>query len=59
MSKILIRNGRIYQYPVNQIDAVGSLCIADGKILEVLHEPAGFHSETVIDAAGQIAVPDL
>jgi dihydroorotase len=56
MSKILIRNGRIID-PANNLDAIGPLCIADGKILAVLSEPAGFDADTVIDAAGQIVCP--
>lgn len=56
MNKILIRNGRIID-PLSGIDAVGSLAIADGRITEVLTEPAGFSAELVIDATGQIVCP--
>ncbi len=56
MSKILIRNGRIID-PANRIDAVGSVWIADGKILGVLNEPSGFQADTLIDAANRIVCP--
>jgi dihydroorotase len=56
MSNILIRNGRVID-PANAIDAVGSVCIADGKILAVLGEPLGFQADKVIYAAGLIVCP--
>lgn len=56
MSKILIENGRIID-PANAIDGVGSLCIADGKILQVLNPPADFTPDLTIDAKGHIVCP--
>jgi dihydroorotase len=56
MSKIRIDNGRIID-PANQIDAIGSLFIADGKIVSVLAKPADFQAEQIIDASGQIVCP--
>ena len=56
MSKILINNGRIID-PANSIDQIGSLCIADGKILHVIDKPADFTPEQTIDATDQIVCP--
>ena len=56
MTKILIENGRIVD-PANGIDATGSLCIADGKILSVLQRPADFTPDQILDATGQIVCP--
>lgn len=56
MTKILIENGRIID-PANNIDAQGSLCIADGKIEAVLHKPEGFAPDQTIDATGQVVCP--
>lgn len=56
MTKILIENGRIID-PANAIDAVGSLCIADGKILQVLNPPADFTPDLTIDATEHIVCP--
>ncbi|MDD2737370.1 MAG: dihydroorotase [Methylomonas lenta] len=56
MSKILIKNGRIID-PANSIDAIGSLCIADGKVLQVINPATDFTPDQVIDAAGQIVCP--
>jgi dihydroorotase len=56
MSKILIRNGRIID-PANRIDAIGSLTIADDRIISVLSEPTDFQPDTVIDAENLIVCP--
>jgi dihydroorotase len=56
MSTIEIRGGRIID-PANQVDEIGSVYIADGKILSVLNEPADFSSEQVINAEGLIVCP--
>lgn len=56
MSKILIKNGRIID-PANSIDAIGSLYIADGKILRVNNSPTDFTPDQIIDAEGQIICP--
>lgn len=56
MTKILIENGRIVD-PANRIDGMGSLCIADGKILQVGDKPADFTPEQTIDATNQIVCP--
>jgi dihydroorotase len=56
MSRYLIRNGRIID-PANRVDAIGSLCIAEGKIVAVLSEPASFQADQVIDATGLCVSP--
>lgn len=56
MTRILISNGRIID-PANNIDSVGKLYIADGKIISVLDQPADFSAEHVIDASGQVVCP--
>ncbi len=56
MTKILIKNGRIID-PANNIDAVGAVCIADGKIVSVLEQAADFTAEQIIDASGRIVCP--
>jgi dihydroorotase len=56
MSKTLIKNGRIID-PANHIDAIGSVCIANGKIVSVLEHAADFTAEQIIDASGRIVCP--
>lgn len=56
MNKILIENGWIID-PANAIDAVGSLCIADGKIIAVEAQAADFTPDLIIDAKKQIVCP--
>lgn len=56
MSKILIENGRIID-PANAIDDLGSVCIADGKILQVGCPPEDFTADEIIDAKGKIVCP--
>lgn len=56
MSKILIENGHIID-PANGIDAIGSICIADGKILQSVAVPADFTPDEIIDAKGKIVCP--
>ncbi|MDZ4099427.1 MAG: dihydroorotase, partial [Methylophilaceae bacterium] len=56
MSQIHIQHGRIID-PANNIDRVGSVYIADGKIVSVTQEPAGFSPDTVIDADNQVVCP--
>jgi dihydroorotase len=54
--KIRIDQGRIID-PSNDIDCVGSIYIAEGKIVAVIDEPAGFKPDTIIDASHQIICP--
>lgn len=56
MTKILIKNGRVID-PANNIDAIGNLTIADGKIVSVLEQAADFTADRIIDASGQIVCP--
>ena len=56
MPKIQINQGRIID-PANRIDRTGSLYIANGKIVSVFDEPAGFIPDTVIDAENLIVCP--
>lgn len=56
MSSIEIRGGRVID-PANQIDEVGSVYLADGKILSVLEEPADFNPDQIIAADGLIVCP--
>jgi len=51
-----IDQGRIID-PANNIDRIGSVYIADGKIVSVTDEPVGFKPDTVIDAENQIVCP--
>jgi len=56
---LLIQNGRVID-PVNNVDENLTVAIQDGKILSVTKEaPAGFATDTVIDAAGMWVVPGL
>jgi len=56
MKKILIKQGRIID-PANNIDGVGPLFIAEGKIVSVINEPDDFSPDEVIDAGNQIVCP--
>ncbi|NOR70300.1 MAG: dihydroorotase [Methylomarinum sp.] len=56
MSKIHISNGHIID-PANKIDQIGSVYIADGKILSVLEQPSDFVADTVIDAENKVVCP--
>jgi dihydroorotase len=56
MNQIHIRQGRIID-PATSIDRIGCVYIADGKIISVTNEPAGFKPDTVIDANNQIVCP--
>jgi dihydroorotase len=56
MNQIQIKQGRIID-PVNSIDRIGCVYIADGKIISVTNEPAGFKPDIVIDANNRIVSP--
>lgn len=56
MTRIKIKYGRIID-PANQIDEIGSLYIADGKILSIFNKPQGFKADQVIDATNLIVCP--
>lgn len=56
MTTLLLKNGRIID-PANQVDIVGDLLIADGKIAEVGGQRDT--ADTVIDCTRQIVCPGL
>jgi dihydroorotase len=41
MNQILIKQGHLID-PANNIDRIGDVYIADGKVISVTQEPAGF-----------------
>ncbi|MFZ2725696.1 MAG: dihydroorotase [Methylococcaceae bacterium] len=53
MTTLHIKNGRIID-PANNIDCIGDLYIADGKIISVINIPADFKADKIIDATNQI-----
>ena len=55
---IHIQNGRLIDAAQN-VDAVQSLFIADGKIAALDVAPNGFKADKIIDAAGKIVCPGL
>lgn len=56
MTRIRIDHGRIVD-PANDIDQIGSLWIADGKVVAVLNRLADFTADSVIDAENQVVCP--
>ncbi|MGR9045594.1 MAG: dihydroorotase [Gammaproteobacteria bacterium] len=56
MTKIQINQGRIVD-PANQIDRIGTVNIADGKIVSLFDTSADFTPDTVIDAENLIVSP--
>lgn len=56
MSQILIKQGQLID-PANNINRIGDVYIAEGKIVSVTHEPAGFKPTTVIDASNKTICP--
>ncbi len=56
MSKIHIRDGRIID-PANQLDQVGDVYIADGKILTIQETPSDFSADININAKDKIICP--
>jgi dihydroorotase len=55
---LLIKNGRIID-PVNQVDQVADLLIADGKVIQIAQDIRVAPDAEVIDATGQWVVPGL
>src|SRR3990170_2130291 len=55
---LLIKNGRIVD-PVNQVDQVADLLIADGKVMQIGQEISVAPNTETIDATGQWVVPGL
>ena len=55
---LLIKNGRVID-PVNHLDQVADLLIADGKVMQIAQEIPVTPDAEAIDAAGQWVVPGL
>ena len=56
--RIHIRGGRVID-PANDMDQVGDVFIADGKIVAVGSRPDVFQADLVIDAVDQVVCPGL
>lgn len=56
MTRIQIINGRVID-PVNNVDQIGNVYIAGGKILSVFDIPSDFNAEIIIDAKNQVVCP--
>lgn len=56
MTQLLIQQGRIID-PANNINRIGNVYIADGKIVSVTDEPAGFNPEQTINATDLVVCP--
>jgi dihydroorotase len=56
MERILIENGRIID-PANDLTRLGSVYIAEGKIVSVIYKPTDFVPDTIIDARNMIVCP--
>ncbi len=56
MSKLLIKQGRVID-PANKIDTLGSVWIADGKVVSVIDQVDNFTPDKVIDASGYLVCP--
>lgn len=56
--RLHIKNGRVID-PVNHMDAVHDLFIADGKIAAIGAAPVGFQADQTIDASGLVVAPGL
>ena len=55
MKSIHIKNGLLID-PVNKVNQIGDLYIADGKIVSVIKAPYGFKADEIIDATGTVTV---
>ena len=58
MNRLLVSNGLILD-PVTQSVKTSNVYIADGNIIAIDHEPAGFEADRSIDATGLIISPGL
>lgn len=56
--RIRINNGHIID-PKNNIDDMGDICIAEGKIISSLENTADFSADKEIDASGKLVCPGL
>ena len=53
---ILIKDGRLID-PINNVDGIYSVCIADGKVQQISTLEPEFSADKVIDAAGKLVLP--
>jgi dihydroorotase len=53
-----IKNGRILD-PANNIDAIGDVCIAEGRIVSVVDSHGDFREETTINANRKLIIPGI
>ena len=58
MSRLLIANGLILD-PVTESVKTSTICIADGNIISIGHQPDGFTADQTIDANGLIITAGL
>lgn len=56
MKTIEIKHGRVID-PANNIDKIGSIYLAHGKILAVFKRPQGFQAERIIEAKNCVVCP--
>ena len=56
--KILIKNGRVID-PARNLDAIGEVALAAGRVIAIANTPQGFAPNKVIDASGCIVAPGL
>jgi len=56
--RLRLRNGHIVD-PANAVDAVGDVCIADGKIVSVQVKNTDFTAERTIDVTAKLVIPGL
>jgi dihydroorotase len=56
LDKVLLEHGRIVD-PANEVDAVASLYIAEGRVLALGRAPDGFAPDRVIDARDRLVCP--
>ena len=56
--KLLIKQGHVVD-PLNNIDGVHDVYIANGKIAGIGKQPAGFKAKQTIDASNKIVIPGI
>ena len=56
MKSIHIKNGLLID-PVNKVNQIGDLYIANGKIVSVINAPYGFKADEIIDAVNKVVCP--
>jgi dihydroorotase len=56
--RLRIRNGRVID-PASNIDAIGDVCIAAGRIVSVVEKNKEFVAERTIDAGRKLVIPGI